>query len=72
MADKLREQGWLVPAYKMPENTEDLIVQRIVVKHGFSYDMASMLIKDIKRNIEFFKRQVGFKKKEKGTQFVHC
>ncbi|NGX33967.1 MAG: Glutamate decarboxylase [Candidatus Anoxychlamydiales bacterium] len=71
MADKLRERGWLVPAYKMPKNREDLTVQRIVVKNGFSIDMADMLLNDIKRNLEFFKKQKGFIKKEEGHHFRH-
>ena len=29
-ADRLRERGWLVPAYSMPPNREDLVIQRIL------------------------------------------
>ncbi|NGX33483.1 MAG: hypothetical protein K1060chlam4_01552, partial [Candidatus Anoxychlamydiales bacterium] len=71
MADKLREHGWLVPAYKMPANRQDLIVQRIVVKNAFSYDLANMLLKDMKKNVEFFATQKGFIKKEEGHHFRH-
>ncbi|MBN2479095.1 MAG: glutamate decarboxylase [Parachlamydiales bacterium] len=71
LAEKLREHGWLVPAYKMPANRQDLTVQRIVVKNGFSLDMANMLLKDIKRNLTFFKNQKNFIKTEEGHQFRH-
>jgi len=71
MADKLREHGWLVPAYKMPANREDLVVQRIVVKNAFSYDLANMLLKDIRKNLEFFATQKGFVKKVEGHHFRH-
>jgi len=71
MADKLRESGWLVPAYKMPPNREDLVVQRIVVKNGFSYDLATMLLKDMKRSLDFFAKQKNFVKKEEGHHFRH-
>jgi len=71
MADKLREHGWLVPAYKMPAHRDDLTVQRIVVKNGFSHDMADMLLKDMRRNIDFFAKQKNFVKKEDGHQFRH-
>ncbi len=71
LSDKLRERGWLIPAYKMPKNKEDLTVQRIVVKNGFSIDMADMLLADIKRNLKFFKNQKGFIKKEEGHHFRH-
>ncbi len=54
IAAKLRERGWLVPAYPMPANRSDLVVQRVVVKEDLSMDTANMLLKDIKRAVEFF------------------
>jgi len=44
LADKLRERGWLVPAYSMPENREDLVIQRILIRHGFTRAMADDLM----------------------------
>ncbi len=46
LADRLRTRGWLVPAYTMPPNREDLAIQRILVRHGFSRDMANLLLDD--------------------------
>jgi len=43
-----------VPAYSMPANREDLVVQRILVRHGVSRDLASLLIDDIKRSLDYF------------------
>lgn len=71
IAEKIREHGWLVPAYPMPANREDLVVQRIVVKNGFSKDMANMLLTDIKNAIDYFNNQPSFVKKKTGTQFKH-
>ena len=71
LSDKLRERGWLVPAYRMPKNREDLVVQRIVVKNGFSLDMADMLLNDFKRSLDYFKTQPKFKPKKEGRQFHH-
>ena len=45
---KLREAGWLVPAYTMPPNREDLVVLRVVVRNGFSHDMADLFLRDLK------------------------
>jgi glutamate decarboxylase len=42
-ADRLRERGWLVPAYSMPPNREDLVIQRILIRHGFTREMAHAL-----------------------------
>ena len=46
-ADRLRERGWLVPAYSMPPNREDLVIQRILVRHGFTQAMAEVLLTEM-------------------------
>ncbi|AHG20573.1 glutamate decarboxylase [Chania multitudinisentens RB-25] len=54
LADKLRSRGWQVPAYSMPAHREDLVIQRILVRHGVSYDLGCLLIDDIKRALDYF------------------
>jgi glutamate decarboxylase len=54
VSDKLRERGWLVPAYTFPENRQDLAVLRIVVRAGMSHDMADLLLSDLRERTEFF------------------
>jgi glutamate decarboxylase len=56
LGDKLRGKGWQVPAYSMPANRENLVVQRILVRHGVSRDLGDMLINDIKQAINYFKK----------------
>ncbi|QQE93180.1 glutamate decarboxylase [Providencia rettgeri] len=56
IADKLRSRGWQVPAYSMPANREDLVVQRILVRHGVSLDLAALLIEDFKRTLDYFEK----------------
>jgi glutamate decarboxylase len=41
---RLRERGWLVPAYTFPENRQDLSVLRIVVRAGMHLEMADDLL----------------------------
>jgi len=71
LADKLRERGWLVPAYPMPRNREDLVVQRIVVKEDFSRDLAERLLEDLRRAIAYFESQPGHRVKQQGSHFHH-
>jgi glutamate decarboxylase len=71
VADKLRERGWLVPAYPMPPNRQDLVVQRVVVKEGFSHDMADMLLCDMHRALEWLTAQPGLIRKERHHNFHH-
>jgi glutamate decarboxylase len=54
LADRLRMRGWQVPAYAMPSNRTDLVVQRILVRHGFTEDLAFQLIADIHDALSFF------------------
>jgi glutamate decarboxylase len=71
LADKLRERGWLVPAYTMPKNRQDLTVQRVVIKEGFSRDMAALLLRDIHSAIAFFQSQSNYQSKLSGSHFHH-
>lgn len=49
LSERLRERGWIVPAYTLPPNAESVAVLRMVVKENFSRDMAEMLGEDIER-----------------------
>lgn len=53
-ADKLRSRGWLVPAYSLPKNADNVVVQRILVRQGFGLDMASLFMEDFKRTLKYF------------------
>ncbi|XXF79982.1 glutamate decarboxylase [Myxococcaceae bacterium GXIMD 01537] len=56
LADRLHERGWQVPAYSMPANRQDLVVQRVLVRHGVSRDLAGALVEDIRACLDFFKK----------------
>ncbi|WP_171166508.1 glutamate decarboxylase [Streptomyces sp. I05A-00742] len=44
---RMREKGWLVPAYTFPPHREDLSVLRIVCRNGFSMDLADLFMDDL-------------------------
>jgi glutamate decarboxylase len=52
VADQLRRRGWIVPAYPMRPDAEEVTVLRMVVKESFSRDMVDLLVADVKRAIE--------------------
>jgi glutamate decarboxylase len=56
LADRLRTRGWLVPAYAMPPERTDLVVQRILVRHGFSEDLGNLLIEDMRAALTHFEK----------------
>ena len=45
------QSGWMVPAYSMPKDMEDMVVMRIVIRQGMSRDMADMLMDDIRNAV---------------------
>jgi glutamate decarboxylase len=51
LSERLRLRGWLVPAYTFPENMQDTAVLRIVVRNGFSTDMADLLLDDLRAQV---------------------
>lgn len=52
LADELRMRGWLVPAYALPPDQQAVAVQRVIVRRGFSLDMAQLLLEDLGRALE--------------------
>ena len=73
LADRLRTRGWQVPAYTLPPDREDLAIQRILVRHDVSRDMASLLLDDFRRSLEVLDKHgpsTSFTAEE-GTSFHH-
>jgi glutamate decarboxylase len=56
LADRLRNRGWQVPAYSLPANVQDLSIQRILVRHGVSRDLGTLLLRDMQAAIDYFKK----------------
>ncbi len=52
VSNRLRERGWLVPAYTFPENRQDLSVLRIVVRAGMHMEMADTLLDHLREQTE--------------------
>ena len=59
ISEKLRYHGWQVPAYTMPDNLTDLAVLRVVVKEGFSLELANLLLAHINEAIKSLEDQDG-------------
>jgi glutamate decarboxylase len=51
LSERLRMRGWQVPAYTFPANLQDMAVMRIVVRNGFSMDLASFLLDDLRLHL---------------------
>jgi glutamate decarboxylase len=53
VSDRLRQHGWLVPAYTFPENRQDLSVLRIVVRAGMNHEMADTLLEHLREQTDY-------------------
>jgi glutamate decarboxylase len=54
LSDRLRMRGWQIASYPLPRNRQDTVVQRVLIRHGVSRDMASLLAADIRRGLQYF------------------
>lgn len=73
LTDKLRSRGWQVASYSLPTDCQDMVIQRVLIRHGFSRDMAELLLDDLKRSIEYFQKHpvsVSLSEEEAGS-FKH-
>jgi glutamate decarboxylase len=52
LSERLRQSGWLVPAYTFPADLQDTAVIRIVVRNGFSMDLAEEFLGDLRTQVE--------------------
>lgn len=56
LSDRMRMRGWQIASYSLPSNCEDMVIQRVLIRYGFSHDLATLMLDDLKRCIEFFKK----------------
>lgn len=49
ISESLRRFGWIVPAYTMPPNAENISVLRVVIREDFSRTLAERLVSDIQK-----------------------
>jgi glutamate decarboxylase len=52
LSERLRQRGWQVPAYTFPADMTDVAVMRIVIRNGFSMDLANLLLDDIRTHLQ--------------------
>src|SRR5437773_301506 len=52
VSERLRMRGWQVPAYTFPADLTDTAVMRIVVRNGFSMDLANLLLADLRKHVK--------------------
>jgi len=71
LQSKLKEDGWMVPAYKLAEDADDIHILRMVIKESFTRDLAENLLDSFKKAISYFeeKERERLEKEAKGKEF---
>jgi glutamate decarboxylase len=71
VSEALRERGWQVPAYTFPANRTDLAALRVVVRRGFSHDLADLLLDDLRRVLPRLQGRSSAQAPEAASAFHH-
>ncbi|KAF2068923.1 hypothetical protein CYY_009757 [Polysphondylium violaceum] len=73
LSERMRSRGWQIASYSLPGNASHMVVQRILIRHGFSHDMAELVVDDLKRSIDHFAKHpmVSGLTDEEGSTFYH-
>jgi glutamate decarboxylase len=75
ISERLRMRGWQVPAYTFPDNLSDMSVMRIVIRNGFSMDLANLLLEDFRLHLNILEHhpqtQPPPEVQEKRQSFAH-
>jgi glutamate decarboxylase len=58
-------RGWMVPAYSLPENAEEMIVMRALVKENVGHAAAKLLIEDLGEALETLDKKGGLHPRER-------
>lgn len=75
LSDRMRQRGWIIPAYTLPKNAEDRAIMRIVIRLTLSREQINILYKDLieaceslERDIDSILQEVKPKKKVKESR----
>jgi glutamate decarboxylase len=71
VSDRLRTRGWLVPAYTLPPNLEELSVLRIVVRAGMNHELADLLLGHLRDETEYLQSLSGPLPDQQRQLFAH-
>lgn len=52
VSERVRMRGWQIASYPMPVNRQETVIQRILIRHGVSRDLAQLVLTDIKRALD--------------------
>lgn len=70
LAERLTLRGWQVPAYSLPANQQNTVVQRIIIRLGVSRDMAGLLVDNFRAAVDYLTTHPTMRQPD-GAAFHH-
>jgi glutamate decarboxylase len=70
LSERVRLRGWLIASYPLPANRGSTIIQRILIRHGVSRDLAQLLLEDLGRALAHL-RENPVPRSSAGPTFHH-
>ena len=52
LSERVRLRGWLIASYPLPADRQETVIQRILIRHGVSRDLAQLLLDDLGRALD--------------------
>ncbi len=53
LSNQLRSYGWQLPTYTLPPDSQDVVVQRVVIRQGFTLELARQFIDALRSSIDY-------------------
>lgn len=58
LSERMRQKGWIIPAYTLPKNAEDRAIMRIVIRLTLSREQINILYNDLIDACESIERDI--------------
>lgn len=53
LSRRLRTLGWQVPAYPLPPDMENVTIMRVVIRNGFTMELANLFLRNLMETVSF-------------------
>jgi len=70
LSERVRMRGWQIASYPLPSDCQEVVVQRVLVRHGVSRDLIGLLLDDLHKAIAFLQENPVLHS-EAGPSFSH-
>jgi glutamate decarboxylase len=70
LSERVRMRGWQIASYPLPSDRQEVVVQRVLVRHGVSRDLIGLLLDDLHKAIAFLQENPVLHS-EAGPSFSH-